>query len=510
MEQEQEKGGKLGVASLVLMIFSVIFGFGNHCVAFFRMGLASIIWYVFGAFVFFLPFMFVSAEYAVSFKNEGGGGMYTWMRKSRGELYGFLATFMWYFSIVIWLTGISARIWVPISSFVFGEDRTKTWTIFGLDNTKTIGIMGILLIVGITYFATKGFNKVSTVAKIGGISCTVINITLYIVSLMVLALNKGFFEEPIKGIETFIKSPNPSHTPITLIGFITFAIFAYGGIEGLGSLVEKAKSAKTFSKACIFGTLFIAFGYCAGIFCWGISANYNTLQQGAAAGNIHMGNITYVLMRNLGCKLGLAFGASQESALALGKLFMRIVGLSMLLGFLGAIFTLIYSPVKTLIDGAPKKMWPESFMEKNKADMPHKAMWTQALIVCTLIAIISFFGKALGSLFDLLQLLSNIAQCIPYIFMIAAFPAFRKNDDLDHSYTIFKSKSTATIVSTFSFIIITIATIFTIIEPAIKKEEDGLFKTIFMIIAPVAFFIIAFLIFSSYKKRLEKDNIEII
>ena len=109
--KDKDVSKKLGVTSIVLIIFSVIFGFNNSAVAFLKMGYASIIWYIFGAVVFFLPFMFISAEYAASFK-EDGGGIYTWMRKSRGELYGFMGTFMCYFSILIVLVGVSARIWV--------------------------------------------------------------------------------------------------------------------------------------------------------------------------------------------------------------------------------------------------------------------------------------------------------------------------------------------------------------------------------------------------------------
>ena len=492
---------KLGVTSIVLMIFSIIFGFGNTAVAFLRMGYASIVWYIFGALIFFLPFMFISAEYAASFKGDGGG-IYTWMRKSRGELYGFTGTFMWYFSIIIWLVGISARIWVPISSALFGEDKTTTWRLFGLENSQTLGIIGILLILSVTFLATKGFNKLSIVAKIGGIACAIINVLLYITSLTVLILNKGAFAEPIKGIESFIKSPNPDHTTLTLFGFVTFAIFAYGGIEGLGSLVDKAKSARIFSKACVVATIFIAFGYSVAIFLWGVSSNYDELVKG----NHSMGNITYILMRNLGFKLAQSFGGSLETCIATGKIFMRIVGLSMALGFLGALFTLIYSPIKTLIDGAPEKMWPSFLTKMNKANMPQNALWLQAAVVCTIVAIIALFGKALKTFFEVLQLLSNIGQCIPYIFIIAAFPAFRKNDSLDHEYTILKSKTTATVVSIISAITITVAVIFTMLDPALSKtDKDGMFKTLCMLIFPAVFFIFAFLIFNSYKKRVSNE-----
>ena len=496
---------KIGITGIILMVFSVIFGFGNPAVAYLKMGYASIIWYIFGAFTFFLPLMFVSAEFAVSFKNESSGGIYTWMRKSRGELYGFVGSFMYYFAIVVWMVGVSARIWPPISSFVFGKDVTKSWSILGLGNTQTIGLLGMLLIVAITYFASRGFNKVSTIARIGGISCSVINILLYVTSFTILILNRGFFEEPIKGAYSFLKTPNPAYEqPIVLIGFITFAIFAYGGIESLGSLVDKAKSAKTFSKACILSTVFIATGYCTAILLWGVSSNYTQL---TSSEGVTVGNITYVLMNNLGTKLGLALGMGAQQAAGMGAMFMRIMGLSMLLCFCGALFTLIYSPLKTLLDGAPKNMWPKAMTMKNKYDMPQNAMWMQAAVVCVLIISTSFVGKDAKALFDVLQLLSNVGQCLPYLFIIASFPAFRRKDELNHEYKIFKTNFSVDIVCLISFLVILFGTISTIFQPVLAKEENGVFQTCWMLLAPVIFISIAFIIFYFYKKREAESNV---
>lgn len=487
---------KLGVASLVMMIFSIIFGFTNPTIAFLKLGYSSIIWYVFSAVTFFLPLIFIVAEFAVSFKNDASGGIYTWMSRSRGDLYGFVGTFMWYFVIIVWITGVAARIWVPISSLLFAEDKTKTWNLFGLGSTKTLAIFGILLVIGVTFMATRGFNKVSMIAKIGGLSCTAINILLYITSTLILVLNKGYFEEPIKGVETFFKSPNPNDTIITLFGFITFSVFAFGGIETLASLVDKAKSAKTFSKACMVGGVVIAIGYSTAIFFWGITANYKEMNTQA-----HLGNVLFIFMRNLGYKLGLALGMPIEAASNLGSIFMRIVGVSIFFSFLGALFTIVYSPLKTLFDGSPKGLWPENFTKKNAANMPQNAMWIQAVIVCLILGVTPFLGDAMATFFDILQLLTNVAQSLAFIFIIAAFPAFRKNENLNHDFKIFKTNGLAYFVTTISLLVLAFATIFTIIEPTLKGEVGGLSKTMIMIIGPVVFFIIALLIFKSYKNR---------
>ena len=46
---------KIKYGSLVLMIFSAIFGFSNSLTAFYQMGYSSVIWYILAALLFFLP-----------------------------------------------------------------------------------------------------------------------------------------------------------------------------------------------------------------------------------------------------------------------------------------------------------------------------------------------------------------------------------------------------------------------------------------------------------------------
>lgn len=138
-----------------------------------------------------------------------------------------------------------------------------------------------------------------------------------------------------------------------------------------------------------------------------------------------MGNVVYVLMQNLGTQLGLSFGLSTETSLILGLWVARFVGLSMFLAFTGAFFTLTYSPLKTLIEGAPKEIWPGKLGEI-KDGMPINAMKIQASIVIVIILVIAFGGKGASEFFTLLVLMTNVAMTIPYVFLSAAFPSFKK------------------------------------------------------------------------------------
>ena len=132
-----------------------------------------------------------------------------------------------------------------------------------------------------------------------------------------------------------------------MLSFVVFAIFAYGGIEAVGGLVDKTENPeKNFAKGIIFAAIVISIGYSLAIFLWGVSTNW---QQVLSNNTTNLGNITYVLMKSTGMTLGNAMHLTPEASATMGIWFARITGLSMFLAYTGAFFTLIYSPLKAII-----------------------------------------------------------------------------------------------------------------------------------------------------------------
>ena len=218
-----------------------------------------------------------------------------------------------------------------------------------------------------------------------------------------------------------------------------------------------------------------------------------------------MGNVVYVLMNNLGYQLGLGFGMSQASALTLGAWVARFVGLSMFLALAGAFFTLTYSPLKTLIQGSPKEIWPGKFGEL-KDGMPVNAMIVQAVIVIVMILAVSFGGEDAAAFFSILVLMTNVAMTIPYMFLSAAFPAFKKKQldgKIEKPFMVYKSYSVALIASIIVTVFVGFANVFTIIEPALS---GNMLNTIMMIAGPVVFAIIAFILYTVYERKYIKNR----
>ena len=494
---------KLTLVTLILMIFTSVFGFANMPRSFYLMGYAAIPWYILSSLVFFIPYAFMMSEYGAAFKKESGG-MYSWMEKSVGPKYAFIGTFMWYASYIIWMVNVSSSLLIPVSNFIFGTDKTATWSLFGLGSTQTLGILGAIWIIIVTFIATRGVEKITKITSLGGTAVAALNLVLLFGGLAVLILNKGRLAQPIVGLASFTTSPNPAYsTTVTILSFLVFAIFAFGGLEVIGGLVDQTENAeKTFPKGVTIAAIVIAVGYAVGIFACGLFTNWNEV---LSSETVHMGNVVYVLMNNLGYQLGLGFGMSQASALTLGAWVARFVGLSMFLALAGAFFTLTYSPLKTLIQGSPKEIWPGKFGEL-KDGMPVNAMIVQAVIVIVMILAVSFGGEDAAAFFSILVLMTNVAMTIPYMFLSAAFPAFKKKQldgKIEKPFMVYKSYSVALIASIIVTVFVGFANVFTIIEPALS---GNMLNTIMMIAGPVVFAIIAFILYTVYERKYIKSR----
>lgn len=490
-----EKQKKLTLITLILMIFTSVFGFANMPRSYYLMGYGAIPWFIFGAITFFIPYAFMMAEYGAAFKDEKGG-IYSWMKKSVGPKYAFVGIFMWYASYIIWMINICSTIWIPLSNTIFGVDTTSKWNLFGLSSTATLGILGVCWVIAVFFISRRGMSKITKITSVGGIAVTLLNVVLIIGAIIVVILNKGQLAEPITSTMSFVNSPNPAYQSISsMLSFLVFAIFAFGGIEAVGGLVDQTENAeKTFPKGVAIAAIVISVGYSLGIFLVGIFTNWSSVLSGE---EVNMANVAYVVMNNLGFELGNAMGFSNGVAVQMGNWLARFVGLSMFLALSGAFFTLSYSPLKQLIEGTPEKYWPGK-MGKIENNMPINAMKIQTIIVAAMVFLISIGGKSAQAFFEMLVLMTNVAMTIPYLFLAIAYISFKKKDDIYKPFVVFKNKSLAMIIAVIVTASVGFANIFTIIEPALKGNY---MSTIAMIAGPIIFTIVALVIYGRGENR---------
>lgn len=505
MSSNKSSAEKLSITALILMIFTSVYGFNNMPRSFYLMGYGSIPFFIFAGILFFIPFAFMMAEYGAAFKNETGG-IYSWMEKSVNAKYAFVGTFMWYASAVIWMVNVSSGIWVPLSNAIMGTDTTSKWSILGLSAPQTLGVLGAIWIVIVTFVSTKGIEKIKKVTSIGGTAVAALNIVLIVGAIAILIGNGGELAQPIVGASSFFTSPNPSYqTPISIMSFLVFAIFAFGGIEVVGGLVDQTdKPEKNFPKGLAISAIIIAVGYAIGLFCTGIFTNWDSIlgANGKYGDIVHMGNVGYLIMNNLGYQLGAAFGATEAVAIQMGNWVARFVGLSMLLALMGAFFTMTYAPLKQLISGAPKGLFPDS-IAKMKNGMPINAMIIQAVMVIVMILAVAFGGDAMAEFFEILVAMTNVAMTIPYMFLSGAFIAFKRKDEIEKPFVVFKTKGITILLTVIVTAIVGFANFFSIIEPAIGGD---IAKTIWSIAGPIFFSVVALILFARYEKNMKSGN----
>lgn len=488
--------GKLTLVSLILMIFTSVFGFANMPRGFFLMGYAAIPWYIIAAITYFIPFAFMIAEFGAAFKNEKGG-IYSWMEKSVGPRYAFIGIFMWYASYVIWMVNVASTIWIPLSNMIFGHDTTSQWGVFGLSSTQVLGLLGVAWLILVFVLISRGLESIKKVTSIGGSAVALLNIVLLIGGILILILNKGQLAQPIAdATHAFTKSPNGNYqSVVATLSFLTFAIFAFGGTEVVGGLVDQTENpVKTFPKGLLIAAGIISLGYIIGIFMIGIFTNWTSVLSGSG---VNTGNVAYIIMQNLGYELGHALGLSEQLSLQIGSWVARFVGLSMFLALSGAFMTLSYSPLKQLIEGTPKRIWPES-LTKTKNGLPVNAMKVQAIIAIILILLVSFGGESAAKFFDKLVLMTNVAMTIPYLFISIAFISFKRKDEIKKPFVIYKSKTVAVVVAYIVTAGVGFANVFSIVEPLTTGDYD---KTLWMMAGPVFFSIVAIVLYSLYERK---------
>lgn len=501
MDSSSKKTGKIKLGALVLMIFTTIFGFANTPIAFEQMGYGAILWYIVGAIFFFIPSGLMFAEYGSTFK-ESKGGIYTWLEASIGEKWAFIATFMWLASWVIWMVMISQKVWVVLSTIIFGDDTTSKWNLFGMGSTMTIGLLAILYILFVVWTVTHGVDTLSRVSSIGGMGIMTLNGILLLASIIILVANHGHLQQPIHHLSDFAISPSKDFQgPIATMSFVIYAIFAYGGLETIGGVTDSVeKPEKTYPKAIMIGGAVIAVGYALGIFLWGISANWHHMIIGK---NANLANITYVLMENLGFELGKSLHLTTSLSNTIGLVFSRFAGIGMLAAYIGSFFVLTYAPLKSFILGSPKSLWPKKMTELNKNDMPQYSMWLQAGIAIVFIFGISLLATILHKdatfFYNVITSMSNVASTIPYLFLVLAFPFFKKKKDLDRPFVIYKNHTWTLVITTAVLIVVGGGILFTIISPFLSGD---VFTGLWTLAGPVVFGIIAW----TFLKRREKNN----
>ena len=116
--------------------------------------------------------------------------------------------------------------------------------------------------------------------------------------------------------------------------------------------------------------------------------------------------------------------------------------------------------------------------------------------------LVSIRSDTMAKFFVVLTAMVNVGMTIPYMFISIAFPGFKKLENIDRSFVIFKSQTSAVIWSVIVTGVLGFANTFAIIQPALNND----LKTTFWSIAgPVIFGFFAWVIYTRYEKKIAAE-----
>ncbi|MBP6062727.1 MAG: glutamate/gamma-aminobutyrate family transporter YjeM [Fusobacteriaceae bacterium] len=505
---EHTDQNKMGLVALALMIFTSVYGFANIPLSYFNMGYSAIPYFVIAAILYFIPFSLMIAEMAQAFKDSHGG-IYTWMERCVGIKWAFTGIFMWWISYVVWMVGKATNMWIPLSFGLFGRNiftdaNVMAWT--GLRASQFFGIIGICFMIFTTSVAIKGIKGVAKVASIGGMAVIALNILLFLGGVIVLLSNGLTLGETNFAM---FQSPNEKFgTPVAGLGFLVYALFAFGGMEACGGLVDTVKDKKSYIGGLAFAGAIISVGYALGVFFVGTFTNWAEV-MGAKDVNgealVNYATVTYVVVGQLGLTLGKVFHMSNPEILK--ELFARFAGIGMFLAYVGAFFTLVYAPLKQMIDGTPEELWPLGMgADDEVTKTPKKALLVQGAFVVIMIALVAFGGKGAAKFFATLQGMTNIAMTLPYIFISYAYIKFLNNDSIEKPFQVLsKNKGFGILGGWVVTLVVAFGNVFSVMDldaadgGILGMNIPGVYDE--FIVGPIIFAIISYLIVHNYERK---------
>lgn len=344
-------------------------------------GTTLIFFFIFAALFFLIPTALISAELTANF---GEGGIYQWTRRAFGEKFAFLA---------IWLQWINVVVWLPtMLSFIAG---TAAYLIDpALAQNKFYLIAMILAIFwGITFINLRSIQISSRFASI----CTFTGLIIpmaFIIALLGIWVAHG---NPVQ-IHFTAANMLPDIRQMDNWIALTAIMLGFAGMElATVHINEVDNPTRSFPRALAYSSIIILI----------------TMILGSLA-------IALVLPAD---QINLLNGTVQTFSYFLSAYHMAwllpVLTLLLVMGSLGGIINWVSSPVKGLAQAAKNGYLPAFFANHNKYGIPQNLLIFQAILVSIASCLFLCFPSVNGS-YWLLTALSTQVYMVMYVFIFLA------------------------------------------------------------------------------------------
>lgn len=436
---------KLGILALSIISINTILGLKNIPFAA-TVGPSAILFWVIAAILYFIPISLMVAELSTSYPDQGG--VTAWVNRAFGERASFLCGWFYWVANFTYYPSLLIGITINVAYAIDQQQIIK--------NTWLTTIIALVIFWAMTLLTLRGTRMSGKLAAIGT--------PLGVVVPIILIFGFGFasiFTGHHSATEFTASSIMPNHLSLNTVMFLSTLMFAYAGMETLGTIAEDVdRPQRTFPKAILISSAIIGSVYILGTIAFQFVINIKPAQTATAL---------YLFADQVTQQFHLPFNLSQ------------ILGICFVVSILGALSFLILNP-SVVFHESGKNILPKFLTKRNKMNMPSNLILWQAVGVSVILLLAGFFPSVSAAL-NMLIFMATLAFFIPYVFLISAYIKLRKTDNDTIRPFYIKNTKLAYLVAAFGLF----SVIGTIILTLIPSPGTTISQYAPLIVGPIVF-----------------------
>ncbi|WP_158598241.1 APC family permease [Falsibacillus albus] len=381
---------KLGVLGLSIISVNTILGLKNIPYAA-TVGPSAILFWVVAALLYFIPISLIVAELSTTYPEQGG--ISAWVNRAFGQKASFLCSWFYWVANFTYYPSLLLGITVNIS-YAINQHQI-------IDNNWLRTIIALTIFWSVTLLTLRGTKMSEKLAAIGTPIGLVVPVIL-IFGFGAISIFSGHQSATDFNAHTIL----PNNLSLDTVMFISTLMFAFAGMEMLGTIAGDVKNPQsTFPKAIGITSVIIGAVYILGTIAFQFVVNIKPDQTATAL---------YLFADQVTEQFHLPFHLSQ------------VLGICFVISIIGALSFLILNPSVMFYESG-KNILQAALAKKNKSDMPANLILWQAAGV-SVILLLSGFIPTISSAVNMLIFMATLAFFIPYVYLILAYIKLRKID----------------------------------------------------------------------------------
>ena len=392
--------GKLGKFALLSMTFAAVFNVRNIVNNNIELGLSSAPIFLLATLIYFIPFVFIIAEFVSANKNSESG-MYDWLKKPLGTKAAYLGSFLYWFVNLFWFVSLLPNVIAYASYAMLGYEYAFS--------PLVTSVISIVLFAAATHISTKGASWLGKISEIVAYGVFAL-FAIYVIGALMALGGDQVPAEPIT-----LQAMSPTINWATL-GIMCWIFQAAGGAETAAAYLNDVKGGhKSFIKVIIGAGIAIGSMYAIGSLLVNVFVAREDLTYAGGMVEIFTGMAQF-------------FNISEYMT-------GRFVGIVLFVAMFGSMMMWTAAPVKIHFSEIPKGVYGEKTTELNEHGVPVRAAWWQFAFVFVMLVVNGFGSESVQDMMNTAINLTAGTAMLPPIFIMVAYFVFRlKHDDTPRDF----------------------------------------------------------------------------